>query len=115
MISSYRCSRYRKHYFQPGAAESVSSPMKRRFLLHSLSHMVLAVDITAEGLQDPPQEGKMPDSVPILRFGSWDAAASYLEGLGANGSLLDQSRSLLPQAGVACLTVLAEPVWPPGR
>jgi len=85
--------------------------MKKRFLLHSLSHMILAVDITSEGVQESPLGGKLPDSVPILRFGSWDAAASYLEGLGAGISLIDQSRSALERSGAASLTILGEPLW----
>jgi hypothetical protein len=80
--------------------------MKHRFLLHSMSHMTLAIDITHEGLLSGASGLEEQDKVPILRFGSWAAAASYLISMGADKHLLEQAAVLLERTGTASITIL---------
>jgi len=80
--------------------------MKHRFLLHSLSHRILAVDITREGLPFGPSTATEPNTVPILRFGSWEHAAAYFRSLGADETSVDNAGTWLQKAGAATLTIL---------
>ena len=80
--------------------------MKHRFLIHSLNHTTLLVDITQIGLPNEiyPPEGKL-QSVPSLRFQTWRHAEQYLLGLGAAQGPLDATVEKLKKAGVAVLTI----------
>ncbi|MGA3026275.1 MAG: hypothetical protein ABSF98_16035 [Bryobacteraceae bacterium] len=63
--------------------------MKHRFLVYSLSHTWLVVDITQIGLPTEvyPEEGKQR-TVPTLRFRSWQHVEQRLLSLGANSEVL---------------------------
>jgi len=76
--------------------------MKYRFLLHSLNHTVVVVDITELGLPTEiyPPTGKR-QTVPSLRFQSWGDAEQYLVGLGARA----QEIAGLKKTSVAVLTI----------
>jgi hypothetical protein len=81
--------------------------MRHRFLLHSLSHTVLVVDITAIGL---PAEIYPPDgetkTVPSLRFQSWEDAEQYFLRLGADAQTLQETFQRLTKLGVGGLTIV---------
>jgi hypothetical protein len=81
--------------------------MKSRFLLHSLNHTIVLVDITKIGLPNEsyPPEGK-PQPVSALRFQSWKSAETYLLGLGATSGMIDQTSSQLHKTSVAVLTIV---------
>lgn len=68
--------------------------MKYRFLIHSLNHTVLVVDITKIGLPTHifPPEGE-EQMVPSLRFQSWRQAEEYLRGLGADQKAIEAARA----------------------
>jgi hypothetical protein len=80
--------------------------MKHRFLLHSLSHTLLAVDITNVG----PSVGVYPravedQAVPTVRFQSWEDAERYFLASGADGALIERTFAQLRETGVAVLTI----------
>ncbi|MGP8156664.1 MAG: hypothetical protein ACLQMT_07360 [Candidatus Acidiferrales bacterium] len=77
-----------------------------RFLIHKLNHTTLLVDITEIGLPREiyPPEGKL-QTVPSLRFRSWNHAEQYLLGLGASQKSLSAAVESLKKAGVAVLTI----------
>jgi hypothetical protein len=80
--------------------------MKRSFLVHSLNHTALLVDISEIGLPTevyPPKGKSQP--VPSIRFQSWRDAEDYLRGLGADQGLLETTAKSLSKAGVAVLTI----------
>jgi len=81
--------------------------MKYRFLLHSLSHTIVVVDITGFVLPTEvyPAEGQ-PRMVLALRFQSWRFAAEHLLVLGADTELLKTTATWLEKAGVAVLTIV---------
>ena len=85
--------------------------MKHRFLIHSLNHTSLLVDITSVGLPIAilPPEGK-PQTVPSLRFQTWADAKRYLGGLGATTEDLDRAEVNLKRTSVALLTILEVPI-----
>ena len=80
--------------------------MKHRFLIHSLNHTTLLVDITEIGLPTEvyPPEGKS-QAVPSLRFQTWRAAEQHLLRLGASQRSLSATVESLEKAGVAILTI----------
>jgi hypothetical protein len=81
--------------------------MKHRFLIHSLNHSSLLVDITAIGI---PGETFLPDgkpqTVPTLRFQTWSSTRAYLRGLGASEQHLDGVEADVNRASVAVLTIV---------
>ena len=81
--------------------------MKHRFLVHSLNHTVLLVDITAIGLPAEvyPSEGK-PQAVQTLRFQTWGSAKEYLRGLGTSEERLDEIGANVKGAGLGVLTII---------
>jgi hypothetical protein len=81
--------------------------MKHRFLLHSLSHTFVVVDITEIGLPTEayPPEGK-EQIVPSLRFQSWTAAERYFLSLGAGAEVLQGTLSALKRQSVAVMTIV---------
>jgi len=80
--------------------------MKHRFLIHSLNHTTLLLDITEIGLPAEvyPPEGK-PQAVQSLRFQTWHAAEEHLLGLGASQRSLSAAIESLKKAGAAVLTI----------
>jgi len=80
--------------------------MKHRFLLHSLSHRVIAIDITGEGLSSESLERSERTTVPILRFRSWEPASDYFRSLGADQVVLEDTAGWLKRCGAASLTIL---------
>jgi hypothetical protein len=86
--------------------------MKHRFLIHSLNHTSLLVDITSIGLPNEsfPPEGK-PQNVPTLRFQTWADATRYLCGLGATTEDLDRAQLDLKRTSIALLTIVEPPSW----
>jgi hypothetical protein len=81
--------------------------MKHRFLIHSLNHTTLLVDISGIGLPAEifPPQGK-PQSVPSLRFQAWHDAEQYLLGLGASLGSLGIVVESLNKRGLAVLTII---------
>jgi len=80
--------------------------MRRRFLLHSLSHTFILVDITAV---DPPVETSASvhqQTVPIVRFQSLRDAKQYLRTLGAGEDVLEGTFASLKKQGVAVMTIV---------
>jgi hypothetical protein len=80
--------------------------MKHRFLIHSLNHTSLLVDITEVGSPTEvyPPEGKL-QSVRSLRFQGWHNAERYLLGLGANQKSLNTLAETLKNTSVGVLTI----------
>ena len=81
--------------------------MKRRFLLHHLSHTFLVIDISEIGI--PASQNAInanTQMVPAIRFTSWKEAEQYLGAKGATPDLLEQSRTWLRKSGASVLTVL---------
>ena len=81
--------------------------MKHRFLIHSLNHTTLLVDITAVGLPTEiyPPEGKT-EPLSSRRFQSWRDAEQYLLGMGAAPDQLDRMLEREKKDGVAVLTIV---------
>jgi hypothetical protein len=81
--------------------------MKHRFLLHSLSHTIVAVDITEIGLPTEiyPRDGQRR-VVPAVRFQSWNGAAQHLSALGADTKMLEETSVQLQKTSVAVLTIV---------
>jgi hypothetical protein len=78
--------------------------MKYRFLLHSLSHTTLAINITGLSV-NIAGVGVNGDSVPFLRFGSWDQAKQHFLELGAGQESLGDIEQHLKRTSVAVLTI----------
>ena len=80
--------------------------MKHRYLIHSLNHTILLVDITEIGLPDEvyPPEGR-EQLVSSLRLQSWLAAEQFLLRAGAEKKQLARAWDLLKAKGVAVLTI----------
>jgi hypothetical protein len=81
--------------------------MKHRFLLHSLSHTWLIVDITAIGLPNEiyPEEGKK-QTVPALRFQNWTHVERYLRSQGADSDEIECLSVALKRYSVGVLTIV---------
>ena len=79
----------------------------KRFLLHSLSHTTLIIDITQLGLPMIvyPEQGELAQ-VPVLRFQSWNDAANYLARAGADNGALEKIVSDLKATSVAVVTIV---------
>lgn len=81
--------------------------MKRRFLVHSLSHTFVAVDITQLGLSNQVlPKGGQQQPVPSVRFRSWEEAEEYFLSLGVEAGLLKSILMKLKSNGVAVLTIV---------
>jgi len=81
--------------------------MKHRFLVHSLNHTTLLVDITAIGLLGEiyPPEG-LPQPVSSSRFQNWRDAEQHLLGMGADPEQLSSALEHAKKNGVAVLTIV---------
>jgi hypothetical protein len=81
--------------------------MKHRFLLHFLSHTVLAVDITTVGAANElPVRAGQEEAVPILRFNSWTEAEHYFLKLGATTGAIGNASAWLRKSSTAVLTIV---------
>ncbi len=80
--------------------------MKHRFLVHTLNHTILLVNITEIGLPGEvyPPEGKA-QPVLSLRFQTWHDAEQYLLGLGASQGALTKTVESLKKAEIAVMTI----------
>jgi len=78
--------------------------MKRRFLLHSLYHTFLVVDITTIGLTETCSANDQ-NTVPFLQFQNWRDAEQYLRASGASAEVLETTSSWLRKTSVAVLTI----------
>jgi hypothetical protein len=80
--------------------------MNQRFLIHSINHTILLVDITSIGLPTEiyPPEGKAQDLLS-LRFQTWQEAERFLLRLGAAELPLEKANSWLKKMGLAVLTI----------
>jgi hypothetical protein len=86
--------------------------MKHRFLVHSLNHTVLTVNITEIGLPNQHIEaGGQRYSVPSIWFKSWSDAEEYFSKLGVKSEELVRLRENLRKTSLAVFTV----PWPIGR
>lgn len=67
--------------------------IKHRFMIHSLNHTVLVVDIGKIGLPTVifPPEGQA-QMLPGLRFQSWRHTEAYLRRLGADQKALESAK-----------------------
>lgn len=80
--------------------------MTHRFLIHSLSHTFVVVDITNVGpsAQVLPRSGQHL-TLPAIRFQSWKDAEQYFLSLGAGTALLASTSACLKSTSSAVLTV----------
>ena len=79
----------------------------RRFLLHSLSHTFLAVDITE--VRQPSELSTIPvqkPTVPYVRFNTWAETERFFLALGASPEAIARTSASLLKSGTAVLTIL---------
>jgi hypothetical protein len=79
--------------------------MKHMFLLTSLSHRVVAVDITPVDPRWEASEGFTGRSVQAAVFRSWSSAEAHFRFLGAEEVTLEQALRLLKSTGAAVLMI----------
>ena len=81
--------------------------MKHRFLLHSLNHTVLIVDISQFGIniEINPRTGNS-QMVPALRFINWKEAEQFFRAKEADDDTIENTRVALAKTGVAVMTVV---------
>jgi hypothetical protein len=81
--------------------------MKHRFLLHSLSHTILVVDVSQIGIE-LQIDGRGPDTqaVPTFRFRSWKDAAQFLRAKEADDDTIAKAGLSLRRNCVALITVV---------
>ena len=79
--------------------------MKHRFLLHSLSHTILVVDISEVGMAIDPKTGNT-QMAPALRFINWNDAAQYFRANGADGETIERTHAQLDKNSVAVITIV---------
>ena len=81
--------------------------MKHRFLIHSLSHTILVVDITQFGIEiEINTRTGNTKMVPALRFPVWKEAEQYFRANGADSETLEETRTHLSKASVAVMTII---------
>ncbi|MGA3053998.1 MAG: hypothetical protein ABSD63_07305 [Candidatus Korobacteraceae bacterium] len=81
--------------------------MTHRFLLHSLSHTILVVDITDVGTAieiNPRTENKK--MVPALRFVTWKETEQYFRGKGADDKTIETAHAQLHKTSTAVMTIV---------
>ena len=81
--------------------------MKHRFLLHSLNHTILAVDITEFGtkMEINPRTGNAK-MVPALRFRTWKETEQYFRAKEASEDCIESTRVMLNKSSVAVMTIV---------
>ncbi len=72
--------------------------MKHRFLLHSLSHTFLVVEITELSAQN--------QTVPFVRFQNWTDAEQYFLAMGATPESVAETLAWLQRCSTAVLTIV---------
>jgi len=82
--------------------------MKYRFLLHSLNHTILVVDISQFGIpiETDPRSGNTKKMVPALRFVNWKKAERFFRAKGADEDTIEKTHAMLGKTGVAVMTVV---------
>jgi hypothetical protein len=82
-------------------------PMKHRFLLHSLNHTILVVDISEFGMavEVNPRTGNTK-TVPALRFIDWKEAEQYFRAKEADAEIIERTHFQLSRSGVAVMTII---------
>jgi hypothetical protein len=79
--------------------------MKYKFLLHSLSHTTLAINVTGLSL-NVAGVGVNGSSLPFVQYNSWDRAKQRFLELGAQQESLDAAYQHLRATSVAVLTIM---------
>jgi hypothetical protein len=81
--------------------------MKRRFLLHSLNHTILVVDISQFGTASEinPRTGNTK-MVPALRFINWKEAEQYFRAKDADTEAIEQAHAQLSKYSTAAMTIV---------
>lgn len=81
--------------------------MKHRFLLHTLNHTVLVVDITEieTAIEIKPRTGNTK-LVPALRFVNWRETEQFFRAKEASQDCIESTRVMLNKSGVAVMTVV---------
>jgi hypothetical protein len=81
--------------------------MKHRFLLHSLNHAIMVVDVSEVGVEGEANlRTRNTKMVPVLRFMNWNEAVGYFRAKLADENTLEKTRSALHKRGVAVMTVV---------
>jgi hypothetical protein len=80
--------------------------LKNRYLIHSINHTFLLVDITPVGMPSEvlPLEGEK-QTLSSIRFRSWRAAEQFLIKMGADLERLRKTRETLKATSLAVLTI----------
>jgi hypothetical protein len=80
--------------------------MKHRFLLHSLNHTVLVVDISEFGIaiEINPRTGNTK-MVPALRFMNWKEAEQYFREKEADAETIERTHTQLYKSSTAVMTI----------
>jgi hypothetical protein len=80
--------------------------MKHRFLLHSLNHTILVVDISQFGMaiEINPRTGDTK-MVPALRFINWKKAEQYLLAKEADAATIERTHAQLSKNSTAVMTI----------
>jgi len=81
--------------------------MKHRFLLHSLNHTILVVDISQFGItiKINPRTGNT-EMVPALRFINWQEAEQYFRAKGAGAETIERAHAQLNKNSTAVMTIV---------
>jgi hypothetical protein len=81
--------------------------MTHRFLLHSLNHNILVVDISElwSASENKPRTGNT-EMAPTLRFGSWEDAERYFRVKGADDETIASASKGLAKSSVAVMTIV---------
>jgi hypothetical protein len=79
--------------------------MRYRFLLHSLSHTTVAVNITGLSV-NIRGVGVNGNSLPFVQFPSWGKAKQHFLELDAGQESLDATELQLKKTSVAVLTII---------
>ena len=83
------------------------SVVKYRFLIHSLSHTFVVVDISTIGMptQIYPTTGQV-QQVSAFRFRRWNDVQAYLFKSGAEARSINEAAEHVKRTGLAVLTVV---------
>lgn len=79
--------------------------MKRRFLVHSLNHTFLVVDITGFGIAADVNSRNI-QTAPVFTFANWKEAEAYFRTNEADQETIARTRANLSKNGVAVMTIL---------
>ena len=81
--------------------------MTHRFLLHSINHSLLVVDISQVGVASKfqPQTG-IVEMVSALRFINWEEATLYFREKGADDETIRKSSAMLIKTSAAVMTIV---------